>query len=120
MVSRNVLENSFNKIKDDEIKLLTCFFGNQNKLAVVLGVNRSRITRWQSGFNPDELNGEKISGLVYLLRLLFNHYNPETAMQWLQGNNVFVGNSRPLDLIRTNRIPEVIAAARQDIAGSYA
>ncbi len=120
MVSRMLLEKSFSKIKSEEIDLLVRFFGNQNKLATTLGVDRTRITRWQSGVNPDEMNSEKISGLVYLLQLLFNHYNPETAMKWLQGNNLFVGNSRPLDLIRENRIFEVIAAARQDIAGSYA
>jgi hypothetical protein len=120
MVSRSTLEKSFNKIKNDEIELLINFFGNQNQVATVLGVDRTRITRWQRGINPDEINSEKITGLIYVLRLLFNHYYPETALKWLQGNNVFVGHARPIDLIRLNKIPEVIAAVRQDIAGSYA
>lgn len=120
MVSLKILEKGLNKIKNDELDLLEAFFGNQNQVAKILGVSRSRVSKWHKGESPDEINSEKISGLNYLMTLLLNHYLPETALKWLKGNNVFIGYARPLDMIMENKISEVISAARQDIAGSYA
>lgn len=120
MVSTAVIEKDIRKIKEDELQLMEAVFGNKNKVAQVLGVSRSRVSKWAKGENPDEINKEKLSGLNYLLTILLNHYLPQTAMKWLMGNNGFLNNARPVDLIGKNRIQEVIEAARQDIAGSYA
>jgi hypothetical protein len=120
VVSSALLEKEIRKIKADELHLLAAVFGNQNKVAKVLGVSRSRVSKWIKGENPDDCNKEKLSGLTYLLTILLNHYLPPTAMKWLGGTNVFLHNARPLDLIKKNRVTEVIAAARQDIAGTYA
>lgn len=120
MVSTAALEKEIKKIKEGELQLMETFFGNQSKVAQVLDVSRSRVSKWIKGENPDEINKEKLSGLNYLLTMLLNHYLPQTAMKWLTGNNGFLNNARPIDLIRKNKIHEVIEAARQDIAGSYA
>ena len=42
------------------------------------------------------------------------------AAKWLQGVNAFLGNQRPVDLLRCGRISEVMAAIEQTEAGSYA
>lgn len=120
MVSLAVLEKGLRKINSDQLALLEAFFGNQSQVAKVLGVSRSRVSKWNKGENPDDINKEKISGLNYLMTLLLNHYLPETAQKWLYGLNPFLRDARPIDLINDNRIDEVIDAVRQDIAGSYA
>lgn len=114
------LEKGLRKVNNDQLELLEVFFGNQNKVAQILGVSRSRVSKWHKGENPDDINKEKISGLNYLMTLLLNHYLPETAKKWLNGSNPFIKNAKPIDLIYHNRIDEVIDAVKQDIAGSYA
>lgn len=116
----SVIEKGLNKLKIEELNLLVAFFGNRNKVANILGVSRSRVTNWYKGDNPDLINNDKLSGLNYILNLLLSYYQPETALQWFYGQNVLIGHARPIDLIKSNRMSEIIAALRQDIAGSYA
>lgn len=116
----SVIEKGLNKLKIDELDLLVAFFGNRNKVANILGVSRSRITKWYKTESPDTANNDKLSGLSYLLNLLLGHYQPETALKWFYANNLFLNYSKPVDLIKENRLNEIIGAARQDIAGSYA
>jgi transcriptional regulator with XRE-family HTH domain len=120
MVSKALLEKGIRKIKADELELMEAVFGNQNQVAQILGVSRSRVSKWHKGENPDGINNEKLSGLNYLLTILLNHYLPQTAIKWLNANNVFIGGARPIDLIKGNDLDRVISAAKQDIAGSYA
>jgi uncharacterized protein (DUF2384 family) len=54
--------------------------------------------------------------MSFLLRL----YEPETAERWLVGANPHLRNRRPIDLIRLGRAQELLAALRQERAGSYA
>jgi hypothetical protein len=54
--------------------------------------------------------------MSFLLRL----YEPETAERWLFGANPLLRNRRPIDLIRLGRTAELLAALRQERAGSYA
>lgn len=116
----SALEEGLGKLKVNQLDLLVAFFGNRSEVARILGVSRSRITKWYKGESPDLINNDKLSGLNYLLNLLLGYYNPQTALDWFFGNNVFVNYSRPVDLIKENRISDIIAAARQDIAGSFA
>ena len=51
-----------------------------------------------------------------LLRL----YEPTTAEKWLFGFNAFLRNRRPIDIIRQGRVEELLAAIRQEQAGSFA
>ncbi len=108
------------RIKNAELILLEKLFGNKNKLAEVLNVNRSRISKWHKGESPDNINSEKIAGLNYLMTILLNNYYPETALKWLKGLNAHLNNRRPIELIKENEIEAVIKAARQSIAGSFA
>jgi hypothetical protein len=41
-------------------------------------------------------------------------------MSWLKGINAFLGNQRPIDLLRNGRVSEVIAAIEQTETGAYA
>jgi uncharacterized protein (DUF2384 family) len=54
--------------------------------------------------------------MSFLLRL----YEPETAERWLFGLNPLLRNRRPIDVIRAGGTQELLAALRQERAGSYA
>jgi len=104
-----------------ELKMLTDRFGNQARLAEVLDVDKSTITRWLKGEDmPDPANEEQIAALRYLAVRLFRLFRPEVAIDWLEGVNAFLRDQRPIDLIRNGRVSEVLAAIEQTEAGSYA
>jgi hypothetical protein len=94
--------------------------GGQSAAARVLGVHRSRVTRWLAGDAPDSGNRAKLDALEFVLARLHQTFPPGTARKWLTGINAHLGHRRPLDLIASNRIAEVIAAIEQADVDSYA
>lgn len=94
--------------------------GGQSEVARILRVDRSRITRWLKGEEPDAMNLAKLDALEFVVARLLQHFQPETARKWLTGINAHLGDRRPLDLIGCNRVAEVIAAIEQAELDSYA
>jgi len=94
--------------------------GRQSAVAEALGVHRSRVTRWLAGDPLDPENRATLDGLEYILSRLLDHMSPATARKWLKGVNAHLGNRRPLDLIASQRIAEVVAAVEQSAVDSYA
>jgi transcriptional regulator with XRE-family HTH domain len=103
-----------------KLKHLISALGGQSSVARLLGVHRSRVSRWLAGEEPDPGNKARLEGLEFVLSRLHHHFSPATATKWLSGINAHLGNLRPLDLIAHNRIAEVIAAVEQAELGSYA
>ena len=104
-----------------ELEDLTDQFGNQSKVAELLDVDKSAMTRWLTkGQRPDPENEEQIAALRLIVLQLLRIYQPETAMKWLLGINAHLRNARPVDLIRKGHIADVLSAIQQDSAGSYA
>ena len=93
--------------------------GGQSAVARLLGVHRSRITRWRAGDAPDPRNQARLDALEFVLTRLRQRFPAPTARKWLSGINAHLGNRRPLDLVARNRIAEVIAAIEQDDLDSY-
>jgi uncharacterized protein (DUF2384 family) len=56
---------------------------------------------------------------IVLARLL-RIYSRETALKWLTGFNAHLGDRRPLDLLRTGRLSDVLDAVDAEEAGSFA
>ena len=94
--------------------------GGQSEVGRLLGVHRSRVSRWLAGDEPDPDNRTRLDGLEFVLTRLLQNFPPETARKWLTGVNAHLGNRRPADLIAHNRMAEVIAAIEQDSLDSYA
>jgi uncharacterized protein (DUF2384 family) len=103
-----------------ELQSLTDGVGNQARVAELLDVDKSSMTRWLQGDQPGLENEERIVALRYVMVRLLRLFKPETAMDWLSGINAHLGNKRPIDLIKKGRITEVAAAIDQTEAGSYA
>jgi transcriptional regulator with XRE-family HTH domain len=95
-------------------------FGGQSEVARLLGVHRSRISRWLAGEEPDPRNKARLEALEFILARLLQTFAVSTARKWLSATNAHLGNRRPLELIARNRLAEVIAAIEQADLDSYA
>lgn len=89
-------------------------------VADLLGVSRSRVTRWLQGAGIDPLNAERIDLLELVWSRLLRIYEPDAARAWLLGMNPSIGDRRPIDLVRTGRAEELMRAIRAERADSFA
>ena len=97
------------------------FQDNQSAIASLFDVDRSSVNRWLKGKDaPAMENQVKIVALRLILIRLLQIFKPETSKKWLLGINAYLGNNRPIDLIKQKRFSEVLAAVEQADAGSYA
>ena len=103
-----------------KLQRLTNEFGGQSEVARLLDVDRSRVSRWLGGDEPDPINAARLEALEYVFARLLRAYKPSTAVKWLNGFNAHLGNRRPITLLRDGRVSEVIAAIEQHELGSYA
>jgi len=94
-------------------------FKSKSKVAGLLNVDRSSITKWDKGEVPDAVNQAKIAGLFFILKKLGARLDESTTKLWLLGTNAHLGYQRPVDLIKDNRIAEVLDAIEQMESGSY-
>ena len=103
-----------------KVEALSVDFGSQRRLADALGVSPAQVSRWTRGQGIDPENAERLDLLEVAMSFLLRLYEPETAERWLFGANPLLRNRRPIDLIRLGRTTELLAALRQERAGSYA
>jgi transcriptional regulator with XRE-family HTH domain len=103
-----------------KVEALSHDFRSQRRLADALGVSPAQITRWRQGRGLDEDNAERLDLLELTMSYLLRLYAPPTAEKWLLGLNPHLGNRRPIDVIRQGRVDDLLAALRQERAGSYA
>ena len=106
------IETKVRSLRDD--------LGSGAEVADLLGVSRSQVTRWLQGGGIDDLNADKVDLLELVWAALGRLYEPDAAKEWLTGLNPLLGDRRPIDVIRAGRIEELMAAIRQERAGSYA
>ena len=103
-----------------KVEALSVDLGSQRRLADALGVSPAQVSRWTRGQGIDPQNAERLDLLEMAMSFLLRLYEPETAERWLFGANPLLRNRRPIDLIRLGRTAELLAALRQERAGSYA
>jgi uncharacterized protein (DUF2384 family) len=95
-------------------------FRSAAKLADMLGVSRSQITRWLRGAGIDPLNAEKVDLLELVWSSVLRLYDREAALSWLFGINPRLGDRRPIDLVRAGRAEELMRALRAERSDSFA
>ena len=103
-----------------KVRTLTVDFQSAARLAEMLGVNRSQVTRWLRGAGVDPLNAEKVDLLELVWSNLLRLYDRDAALSWLFGVNPLLGDRRPIDLIRLGRTEELMRAIRAERADTFA
>jgi transcriptional regulator with XRE-family HTH domain len=103
-----------------KVEALRDDFRSAARLAEMLGVSRSQVTRWLRGAGIDERNAEKVELLELVWSSLLRLYDREAALVWLVGVNPHLGDRRPIDLVRAGRLEELMRAIRAERAGSFA
>jgi uncharacterized protein (DUF2384 family) len=103
-----------------KIESLARDFRSQAALADLLGVSRSRVTRWLQGAGIDPLNAERVDLLELVWSNLLRVYETEAAEAWLLGVNPALGDRRPIDLVRAGRTEELMQAIRAERSDAFA
>lgn len=102
-----------------KVEALRVDFRSAARLADMLGVSRSQVTRWLRGAGIDPLNAEKVDLLELVWGNLLRLYDREAALSWLFGINPQLGERRPIDLIRMGRAEELMRAIRAERSDSF-
>jgi uncharacterized protein (DUF2384 family) len=103
-----------------KVDALRVDFKSGAAVADLLGVSRSRVTRWLKGAGIDPLNAEKVDLLELVWSNLLRIYEPEVARSWLFGLNPVLGDRRPIDLVRAGKAEELMRAIRAERTDSFA
>jgi uncharacterized protein (DUF2384 family) len=103
-----------------KIEALRTDFRTGARLADMLGVSRSQVTRWLRGAGIDPLNAEKVDLLDLVWSNLLRLYARDAALAWLFGVNPRLGDRRPIDLVRAGRAEELVRAIRAERSDSFA
>jgi uncharacterized protein (DUF2384 family) len=103
-----------------KVEALRADFRSAARLADLLGVSRSQVTRWLRGAGIDPLNAEKVDLLELVWSNVLRLYERDAALAWLFGVNPLLGDRRPIDLIRLGRAEELMRAIRAERADTYA
>src|SRR6266513_4702298 len=103
-----------------KVDALRVDFGSAARLADMLGVSRSQVTRWLRGAGIDPLNAEKVDLLELVWSSLLRLYEKEAALAWLFGINPTLGDRRPIDLVRAGRTEELMRALRAERSDAFA
>jgi hypothetical protein len=104
----------------EKVRTLSVDFRSAARLADLLGVSRSQVTRWLRGAGIDPLNAEKVDLLELERANLLRIYDQDAALAWLFGINPFLGDRRPVDLIRLGRTEELMRAIRAERSDTFA
>ncbi|HUR32562.1 MAG TPA: hypothetical protein VM032_02125 [Vicinamibacterales bacterium] len=104
----------------DKVIVLRNDFRSAARVADMLGVSRSQVTRWLRGAGIDPVNAEKVDLLEMVWSNLLRVYSSDAALSWLFGVNPRLGDRRPIDLVRAGRAEELMRAIRAERADSFA
>lgn len=103
-----------------KVEALRVDFRSAARLADMLGVSRSQVTRWLRGAGIDPVNAERVDLLELVWSNLLRLYDHDAALAWLFGVNPRLGDRRPIDLVRTGRAEELMRAIRAERGDSFA
>ena len=103
-----------------KVEALRSDFRSAARLAELLGVDRSQVTRWLRGAGIDPLNAEKVDLLELVWSSVLRLYDREAALAWLFGVNPLLGDRRPVDLIRMGRAEDLMRAIRAERSDTFA
>jgi hypothetical protein len=107
-------------IRDATYFLIRKAFSSDAAIADFAGVDRSRITRFKQGKNLERGTDELLLDVSLVVGKLRGFLDAVLIPDWLRGINANLGHRTPLDVIRTGRVSEVVAAIEAERSGAFA
>lgn len=94
--------------------------GGPTRLANLLGVSKSQPTRWRQGkeapSGPHARNIVDLDAVITRANLI---WEPEVANTWLISANSYLDGARPIDVLQTRGVSEVLEALDAAEAGAF-
>ena len=78
------------------------------------------MVRWKAGAPLSTDNASRLQAFDVVVSLLVGFLAPTTIPKWLRGVNAHLGNRRPIDVLRTGRLSEIVAAIENERSGAFA
>ena len=100
--------------------LVRSAFPSDAAIAEWAGVDRSRITRFKQGRNLEPATDDLLESVSIAVTRLRGFLDDAIIPEWLRGINAQLGHRTPLDVLRTGRLSEVIAAIEAEQTGAFA
>ncbi len=100
--------------------LVRSAFASDAAIAEFAGIDRSRVTRFKQGKNLERETAALLDAVGVTVTQLRGFLEDEAIPEWLRGANAHLGHRTPLDVLRTGRLSEVIAAIEAEKSGAFA
>ncbi len=95
-------------------------FPSDAAIADFAGIDRSRVTRFKQGKNLERDTAALLDAVGVTVTQLRGFLEDAAIPEWLRGANAHLGHRTPLDVLRTGRLSEVIAAIEAEKSGAFA
>lgn len=102
------------------VRLARAVFDSDAEMALAFGVDRSNMVRWKRGAPLSPEHAGRLQAFEVVVSLLLGFLAPTTIPKWLRGVNAHLGNRRPIDVLLTGRLSEVVAAIENERSGAFA
>ena len=100
--------------------LVRSAFPSDAAVAEFAGIDRSRVTRFKQGRNLEPATDDLLEDVSITVTKLRGFIDDALIPEWLRGINANLGHRTPLDVIRTGRVSEVLAAIEAEKSGAFA
>lgn len=100
--------------------LVRSAFASDAAIAAYAGIDRSRVTRFKQGKNLEPATDGLLEDVGITVTKLRGFLDDDLIPHWLRGINAHLAHRRPLDVIRTGRVSEVLAAIEAEKTGAFA
>lgn len=85
--------------------------GSVTAVADLLGVAKSQPTRWRKGEAiPSPEKGRLLNDLEHVFSRAAMIFEPSVIKQWMNGSNDYLEGARPIDVLKTRGVSEVLDA----------
>jgi hypothetical protein len=116
---RRPMDDPTEAVIGEKLDRLIGVLGN-NRVAALLGVNKSQPSRWRTGqerMGPE--SARRVNDLEYVISRLGQIYSESVAETWLMSQNASLGG-RPADVLKLRGVGPVIAAVDAEEEGAFA
>jgi hypothetical protein len=100
--------------------LVRSAFPSDAAIAEFAGIDRSRVTRFKQGKNLEPETSALLDAVGVAVTQLRGFLDDDAIPEWLRGSNAHLAHRTPLDVLRTGRLSEVIAAIEAEKSGAFA